>query len=139
LSRAQTAGLDLVAVNPTINPPVCKILDYNKMKYQKSKKQKPAKAGRKKMREIKLRAVTDEGDYKIKMKKVEAFILDGEKVQVSIRFRGREIFNQKDLAFAMLQRVKDDLSSVAQTDREAKLEGRQITMHLISLKQKTST
>lgn len=91
------------------------------------------------MREIKLRAVTDEGDYKIKMKKVEAFILDGEKVQVSIRFRGREIFNQKDLAFAMLQRVKDDLSSVAQTDREAKLEGRQITMHLISLKQKTST
>jgi translation initiation factor IF-3 len=137
--KAQKAGLDLVAVSPNTNPPVCKILDFNKLKYQKSKKQKPARAGRTKMREIKFRAVTDDNDYRIKLKKIISFIEKGDKVQVSIRFRGREIMNQQDIALNLLNRVVNDLSENTQIDREPKLEGRQMTMHLIPKRAKSTT
>ena len=135
LSRAEEAGLDLVEVAPTATPPVCKILDYGKFKYEAQKK---ANAARKKQRvievkEIKMRPGIDDNDYAIKMKKVREFIDEGDKVKVTMRFRGREMAHQH-LAMDVLEKVKTETADIAKIEQMPKLEGRQMIMVMAPLK-----
>jgi translation initiation factor IF-3 len=135
LVRAEEAGIDLVEVSPTASPPVCKILDYGKFKYESQKK---AAAARKKQRvievkEIKLRPGIDDNDYGIKMKKVREFLDEGDKVKVTMRFRGREMAHQ-ELAIGILERVKTEISDLAKVEQFPKLEGRQMVMVVAPLK-----
>lgn len=134
-SRAEEAGLDLVEVSPTATPPVCKILDYGKFKYESQKK---ANAARKKqkvieVKEIKMRPGIDDNDYVIKMKKVREFIDEGDKVKVTMRFRGREMAHQH-LAMDILNRVKEQMADVAKVEQFPKLEGRQMVMVMAPIK-----
>jgi translation initiation factor IF-3 len=134
-ARADDAGLDLVEVSPTATPPVCKILDYGKFKYESQKK---AAAARKKQRvievkEIKMRPNIDDNDYDIKMKKVREFLDEGDKVKVTMRFRGREMAHQ-ELAVGILEKVKEQVSDLAKVEQFPKLEGRQMVMVMAPLK-----
>ena len=129
LQRAQGVGLDLVEVSPNAAPPVCKILDYGKFKYEAQKK---ANAARKKQRtidvkEIKMRPNIDSNDYNIKMRKIHEFLAEGDKVKVTLRFRGRELAHQ-DLAINLLERVRDELGDQAKVEQFPKMEGRQMVM-----------
>jgi translation initiation factor IF-3 len=129
LERAAQAGLDLVEVAPNASPPVCKIMDFGKFKYEQQKK---ANAARKKqkvieIKEIKMRPNIDENDYRIKMKKVKDFLEEGDKVKVTLRFRGREVAHQ-DIAMKLLERVRDDVGELARVEQMPKLEGRQMVM-----------
>ena len=129
LERAQAAGLDLVEVSPNAAPPVCKILDYGKFKYEAQKK---ASAARRKQRvidvkEIKMRPNIDSNDYNIKMRKIYEFLSDGDKVKVTLRFRGRELAHQ-DIAMSLLERVRDELGETAKVEQFPKMEGRQMVM-----------
>jgi translation initiation factor IF-3 len=129
LDRAETAGLDLVEVSPSATPPVCKILDYGKFKYEA---QKRANAARKKQRvievkEIKMRPNIDDHDYSTKMKKVFSFLEEGDKVKVTMRFRGRELAHQ-DIAMRVLTRVKDEVGELAKVEQFPRMEGRQMIM-----------
>ena len=129
LERAQAAGLDLVEVSPNAAPPVCKILDYGKFKYEAQKK---ASAARRKQRvidvkEIKMRPNIDSNDYNIKMRKIHEFLSDGDKVKVTLRFRGRELAHQ-DIAMSLLERVRDELGETAKVEQFPKMEGRQMVM-----------
>jgi translation initiation factor IF-3 len=133
--RAEEAGLDLVEVSPTASPPVCKILDFGKFKYEAQKK---ANAARKKQRvievkEIKMRPSIDDNDYGIKMKKVREFLDEGDKVKVTMRFRGREMAHQH-LAMEILNRVKEQVADLAKVEQFPKLEGRQMVMVMAPLK-----
>ena len=135
LERAREAGLDLVEVSPTAKPPVCKILDYGKFKYEA---QKRANAARKKQRvievkEIKMRPGIDDNDYNIKMKKVRTFLEEGDKVKVTMRFRGRELSHQ-NLAMNILTKVKDEVSDLGKVEQFPKMEGRQMVMVMAPLK-----
>jgi len=135
LDRARDAGLDLVEVSPTAKPPVCKILDYGKFKYEA---QKRANAARKKQRvievkEIKMRPGIDDNDYNIKMKKVRTFLEEGDKVKVTMRFRGRELSHQ-NLAMNILTKVKDEVSDLGKVEQFPKMEGRQMVMVMAPLK-----
>ena len=135
LDRARDAGLDLVEVSPTAKPPVCKILDYGKFKYEA---QKRANAARKKQRvievkEIKMRPGIDDNDYNIKMKKVRNFLEEGDKVKVTMRFRGRELSHQ-NLAMNILTKVKDEVSDLGKVEQFPKMEGRQMVMVMAPLK-----
>ncbi len=135
LYRADEAGMDLVEVSPTAQPPVCKILDYGKFKYEAQKK---ANAARKKQRvievkEIKMRPSIDDNDYEIKMKKVREFLDEGDKVKVTMRFRGREMAHQH-IAMDLLNKVKDTMADVAKVEQMPKLEGRQMIMVMAPLK-----
>jgi translation initiation factor IF-3 len=135
LFRAESAGLDLVEVSPTAVPPVCKILDYGKFKYEAQKK---ANAARKKQRvievkEIKMRPSIDDNDYGIKMKKVREFLDEGDKVKVTMRFRGREMAHQH-LAMDLLNKVKEEIGDIAKVEQMPKLEGRQMIMVMAPLK-----
>jgi translation initiation factor IF-3 len=135
LGRAEEAGLDLVEVSPTARPPVCKILDYGKFKYEAQKK---ANAARKKQRiieikEIKMRPSIDDNDYGIKMRKVREFIDEGDKVKVTMRFRGREMAHQH-LAMNLLNKVKEQMADVAKVEQMPKLEGRQMIMVMAPIK-----
>jgi translation initiation factor IF-3 len=135
LTRAEQAGLDLVEISPTANPPVCKILDYGKFKYEAQKK---AAAARKKqkvieVKEIKMRPSIDQNDYGIKMKKVREFLDEGDKVKVTLRFRGREMAHQH-LATDLLNRIKQEVSDLAKIEQMPKLEGRQMVMVMAPLK-----
>ncbi|MFO1070411.1 MAG: translation initiation factor IF-3 [Geminicoccaceae bacterium] len=135
LYRADEAGLDLVEVSPTAQPPVCKILDYGKFKYEAQKK---ANAARKKQRvievkEIKMRPSIDDNDYEIKMKKVREFLDEGDKVKVTMRFRGREMAHQH-IAMDLLNKVKETMADVAKVEQMPKLEGRQMIMVMAPLK-----
>lgn len=135
LARAEEAGLDLVEVSPTANPPVCKILDYGKFKYETQKK---AAAARKKqkvieIKEIKMRPGIDDNDYSIKMKKVREFLDEGDKVKLTMRFRGRELAHQH-IAMDVLERVKADVADLAKVEQMPKLEGRQMIMVMAPLK-----
>lgn len=135
LDRAREAGLDLVEVSPTAKPPVCKILDYGKFKYEA---QKRANAARKKQRvievkEIKMRPGIDENDYNIKMKKVRNFLEEGDKVKVTMRFRGRELSHQ-NLAMNILTKVKDEVNDLGKVEQFPKMEGRQMVMVMAPLK-----
>jgi translation initiation factor IF-3 len=128
-ARADDVGLDLVEVSPTAQPPVCKILDYGKFKYEAQKK---ANAARKKQRvidvkEIKMRPSIDDNDYNIKMRKIFSFLEEGDKVKVTMRFRGRELAHQ-DIAMRVLTRVRDQVGELAKIEQFPRMEGRQMVM-----------
>ncbi|MCI4000181.1 translation initiation factor IF-3, partial [Klebsiella pneumoniae] len=110
-------------------PPVCKLMDYGKYKYQQAKKRDEAKKNQKQVqiKEIKFRPGTDEGDYQIKMRNINRFLADGDKVKVTLRFRGREMAHQQ-LGAQLLELVKEDLAEVAQIESFPKMEGRQMVM-----------
>lgn len=131
LEMARYASLDLVEVSPNVKPPVCKILDFGKYKFQQSKKNALQKKKQKQVqvKEMKFRPGTDIGDYQIKLKKVAGFLERGDKVKISLRFRGREM-QHKELGMDLLQRVKADLEEVAAVEQEPKFEGRQMMMVL---------
>ena len=128
---ADDAGLDLVEIVPTANPPVCKILDYGKFRFLEQKKAAEARKKQKivEVKEIKLRPGIDEHDYETKMKAVRRFFEEGDKVKVTLRFRGREMAHQ-DIGFRLLQRVKEETVSIAKVEAEPSMEGRQMIMIL---------
>lgn len=127
--KAQNAGLDLVEISPTAKPPVCRIMDYGKYVFDQNKKQAAAKKKQKQVhvKEVKFRPGTDIGDYNVKVRKIVSFLERGDKVKVSLRFRGREM-QHRELGLELLQRVKGDLPEGLVVEQEPKLEGRQMTM-----------
>jgi len=129
LEKAHEAGLDLVEVAPNADPPVCKLLDYGKFKYEAQKKAAEARKKQKHfdVKEIKMRPSIDENDYAVKMRNIQRFLEEGDKVKVTMRFRGREMVHQ-DLGMKLLMRVRDELEELAKVDQLPKLEGRQMTM-----------
>lgn len=134
---AETADVDLVMIAPTAEPPVCKLMDYGKFRYQESKKAHEARLKQKiiQVKEIKFRPSTNEGDYVIKLRNITRFLEDGDKAKITLRFRGREIAHQ-ELGMRMLERLRDDLEALAQVEQMPKLEGRQMVMVLASKKKK---
>ncbi|PIR26459.1 MAG: translation initiation factor IF-3 [Deltaproteobacteria bacterium CG_4_10_14_0_2_um_filter_43_8] len=137
LQRAQDVGLDLVEVSPTARPPVCKIMDFGKYKYEMKKKMHEAKKHQiqVKLKEIKLRPTTDDHDFQTKLRHAKKFLEHGDKVKFSIRFRGREMAHQ-EIGMGRLKEVTDLLKEIAQIDLAPKLEGRQMAMVLSPLKKK---
>jgi translation initiation factor IF-3 len=131
LERAQTEGLDLVEVNPMAKPPVCKIMDYGKFKYEEKKKASEAKKKQVvvHLKEVKLRPKTEEHDYEFKVRNVKRFLEEGNKAKVTIVFRGREI-THKELGSAILDDVNKDLKEVAVVEQAPRMEGRQMFMIL---------
>ena len=132
LRKAQTLGLDLVEVAPTANPPVCKIVDFGKFRYDISKHSKDKKPSGSKLKEIKFRVNIDEHDYLTKVRHAEEFLDRGNKVRVQLQFRGREMAHQ-ELGINLVQKVRDDLSSMSQVETDPKIAGRNITMTLAPL------
>ncbi|MBX3486880.1 MAG: translation initiation factor IF-3 [Candidatus Paracaedibacteraceae bacterium] len=137
LRVAAESGLDLVEVSPNAEPPVCKVLDYGKYKYELQKKKAEAKKNQKviEVKEIQMRPVIDENDFQVKLKAVVRFLSEGNKVKVAIRFRGREITHQ-ELGMEVINRVKESVTDIAKVDQTPKLEGRQILMILSPLSMK---
>ncbi len=131
LDRAATAGLDLVIVAENADPPVCKIMDYGKFKYEEQKKKNEARKKQKtiEVKEIKLRPGIDNHDYDVKMRSMRKFLDEGDKVKVTMRFRGREMAHQ-DLGLVVLHRVRDDLEELGKIEQFPKMEGRQMVMVL---------
>jgi translation initiation factor IF-3 len=131
MELAQQAGLDLVEIAPNSAPPVCKILDYGKYKFQAQKKAAEARKKQKvvEIKEIKLRPMIDDHDYDVKMRSMKRFFEEGDKVKVTLRFRGREMAHQ-ELGAQLLARVRTDLATTAKVEQEPKYEGRQIVMVL---------
>ena len=132
LRMAGEADVDLVEIAATANPPVCRLMDYGKFKYQEQKRAAEAKAKQKiiEIKEVKFRPGTDEGDYQIKMRNLRRFIAeDGDKGKVTLRYRGREITHQ-DIGMRLLERIRDELADVAVVENMPKLEGRQMIMVL---------
>ncbi|CAO3447953.1 Translation initiation factor 3 [Azospirillum largimobile] len=131
LLAAEDAGLDLVEIAPQAEPPVCKILDYGKFKYEAQKKANEARKKQKiiEVKEIKLRPNIDDNDYDVKMRSARRFLEEGDKVKVTLRFRGREMAHQ-DLGMNVLVRVRDELTELAKVEQMPKLEGRQMVMVL---------
>lgn len=129
LQKAQTAGLDLVEVSPNADPPVCKILDYGKYKYEQQKKKAEAKKKQKviEIKEIQMRPGIDENDFQVKLRAIRRFIDDGNKVKISMRFRGREIAHH-DLGMQVLERVREELTDGIKIEQHPKLEGKQMIM-----------
>ena len=129
LERARQSGLDLVEISPNSAPPVCKILDYGKFKYEAQKRANQARKKQKTfdVKEIKMRPGIDQHDYEVKMRAIGKFLDSGDKVKVTMRFRGREMAHQ-EIGMAVLMRVRDDLEEVAKVEQLPKLEGRQMTM-----------
>jgi translation initiation factor IF-3 len=126
---AEEAGLDLVEVSPNADPPVCKIVDYGKFKYEAQKKAAEARKKQKviEIKEIKLRPAIDDHDFSIKMRNAKAFLSEGDKVKITMRFRGREMAHQ-DIAHSVLDKVKAELEPLGKIEQFPKFEGRQITM-----------
>jgi translation initiation factor IF-3 len=129
LAKAVEAGFDLVEVSPNADPPVCKILDFGKYKYEEQKRRNEARKKQKviEVKEIKLRPGIDDHDYDVKMRSMLKFIEEGDKVKVTMRFRGRELAHQ-ELGMNVLMRVKDDLDKIAKVEQVPRMEGRQMTM-----------
>jgi len=129
LERARQSGLDLVEVSPNAAPPVCKILDYGKFKYEAQKRANQARKKQKTfdVKEIKMRPGIDQHDYDVKMRAITKFLGTGDKVKVTMRFRGREMTHQ-EIGMGVLMRVREDLEEVAKVEQSPKLEGRQMTM-----------
>ena len=129
IQAAMDAGLDLVEVSPNVDPPVCKLLDYGRFKYQAQKKANEARKKQKvvEIKEIKMRPTIDIHDYGVKMKAVARFFEEGDKVKVTIRFRGRELSHQ-ELGMKLLERVQLDTAVTAKVEQWPKMEGRQMTM-----------
>jgi translation initiation factor IF-3 len=123
---AKKVGLDLVEVSPTAKPPVCRILDFGKYKYELSKKNKESKSSSSKVKEVKFRVSIEQHDYETKLRRAEKFLCSNFKVKITLSFRGREM-EHKDLGFARVKKAVEDLQGVATQDSDAKLVGRNIT------------
>lgn len=134
LSLAKDAGMDLVEIAPNAEPPVCRIMDYGKFRFEQAKKQQASKKKQKvtQVKEVKFRPGTEEADYQVKMRNVRRFIEDGDKVKVTLRFRGREMAHQ-ELGRDMLERIRDEMAEETTVEQFPKMEGRQMVM-LISPK-----
>jgi len=128
---ASEANLDLVEISPNAEPPVCRIMDYGKFRFEENKKLQTAKKKQKQtqVKEIKFRPGTDIGDYKIKLRKLVEFLEEGDRTKVTLRFRGREMAHQ-ELGLELLQRVKADLDTYGTVEQEPKMEGRLMVMVL---------
>nr|WP_255987902.1 translation initiation factor IF-3 [Chitinolyticbacter albus] len=131
MAMAEEAEVDLVEIAPMAQPPVCRIMDYGKFKYEKSKREHAAKLKQKQIqiKEVKLRPGTDENDYQVKLRNLIRFLEDGDKCKVTLRFRGREMAHQ-EIGLAQLKRVEADLTELAAVEQFPKLEGRQMIMML---------
>ena len=129
LDAAAEAGLDLVEVSPNADPPVCKLLDYGRFKYEAQKKKNEAKKKQKviEVKEIKMRPAIETNDYEIKMRAARKFLDNGDKVKVTMRFRGRELAHQ-DLGAKVLERVRGELDETAKVEQMPRMEGRQMVM-----------
>jgi translation initiation factor IF-3 len=131
IKMAMEAGMDLVEISPNTSPPVCKIMDYGKFKYSAQKKAAEARKKQKvvEIKEIKLRPMIDDHDYDVKMRAMQRFFEEGDKVKVTLRYRGREMAHQ-EIGTKLLDKVKSDVASVAKVEQDAKFEGRQVVMVL---------
>ncbi|MFL6520123.1 MAG: translation initiation factor IF-3 [Chthoniobacterales bacterium] len=132
LRKAQSLGLDLVEVAPTANPPVCKIVDFGKFRYDISKQEKDKKTTGTKLKEIKFRVNIDDHDYLTKIRHGEEFLDKGNKVRVQLQFRGREMAHQ-EFGMQLMEKVKGDLAGMSQVEMEPKIAGRNVTMTLSPL------
>ena len=137
LRQAGELDVDLVEISPTANPPVCRLMDYGKFKYQEQKKAAEAKAKQTviEIKEIKFRPGTDDGDYNIKMRNIKRFLADGDKCKITLRYRGREITHQ-EIGMALLNRIRADLADTIVVEQFPKLEGRQMIMMIAPGKKK---
>lgn len=137
LRLAEQYDVDLVEIAPTASPPVCRLMDYGKFKYEEQKKNHEARLKQKQIqiKEIKFRPATDDGDYQIKLRNLRRFLEEGDKGKVTLRFRGREITHQ-DIGMRVLERVKADVEDVGQVEQMPKLEGRQMIMVIAPKKKK---
>lgn len=129
LALADEAGMDLVEIQPMADPPVCRVMDYGKFKFEQQKKANAAKKKQKvvEIKELKFRPTTDDGDYNIKLRNLRRFLEEGDKVKVNIRFKGREMSHQ-ELGLAMAARIEADLAEDASIEQRPRLEGRQMIM-----------
>ncbi|MDR2187854.1 MAG: translation initiation factor IF-3 [Azonexus sp.] len=137
LQMAEETGVDLVEIAPLASPPVCRIMDYGKFKYQEQKRAHEAKLKQKQVqiKEIKLRPGTDENDYQIKLRNMIRFLEEEDKVKVTLRFRGREMAHQ-EFGMRQLERIRTDLEAVGQVEQMPKMEGRQMIMIVAPAKKK---
>jgi translation initiation factor IF-3 len=137
LTQAEEAGVDLVEIAPMAQPPVCKIMDFGKFKYQEAKRAHEAKLKQKQVqvKEIKFRPGTDENDYQIKLRNVVKFLGEGDKAKITLRFRGREMAHQQ-IGMRVLERIKADLEQQALVEQFPKMEGRQLIMVLAPSRKK---
>lgn len=135
LSAAEEAGLDLVEISPNADPPVCKILDHGKYKYELQKKANEARKKQKviEVKELKLRPMIEDHDYQVKLRAARKFLEEGDRVKFTLRFRGRELSHQ-ELGLAVLKRMKEDLADLSKVEQEPRMEGRQMVMMLNSSK-----
>ena len=140
LRLAGEYDVDLVEIAPTANPPVCRLMDYGKFKYQEQKKAQEAKSKQTviEIKEIKFRPGTDDGDYNIKMRNIKRFLADGDKCKITLRFRGREITHQ-EIGLALLQRMRDELGDSIVVEQFPKLEGKQMIMMIAPGRKKPGT
>ena len=137
MQMAEEAGVDLVEIAPLAQPPVCRIMDYGKFKYQEQKRQHEQKLKQKQVqvKEVKLRPGTDENDYQIKLRNMTRFLQEEDKVKVTLRFRGREMAHQ-EIGMRQIERIKVDLAEFAIVEQMPKMEGRQMVMILAPSKKK---
>lgn len=133
LMKAEKIGLDLVEVSPNAEPPVVRVMDYGKFIFEEKKTKKKQRV--QKIKEIKLRPVTDDGDYQVKLRNLVSFLNEGDKVKITLRFRGREITHQ-DLGMKVMDRLREDTKDVAIVDQMPRLEGKQMVMMLSPKKAK---
>ena len=131
MQRAYAVGLDLVEISPNADPPVCKILDFGKFKYEQQKKKNEAKKKQKviEIKEIKVRPNIDENDYQVKMRAMKTFIEEGDKVKVTLRFRGREMAHQ-DIGVRVLERIRAEMDTTSKVEQMPRMENRQMVMVL---------
>ncbi|WP_428487013.1 translation initiation factor IF-3 [Rhodopila sp.] len=131
MQRAFSVGLDLVEISPNADPPVCKILDFGKFKYEQQKKRNEAKKKQKviEIKEIKVRPNIDENDYQVKMRAMKSFIDEGDKVKVTLRFRGREMAHQ-DIGVRVLERIRSEMDTTSKVEQMPRMENRQMVMVL---------
>jgi translation initiation factor IF-3 len=131
ISRAYAVGLDLLEISPNAEPPVCKILDFGKFKYEQQKKKNEAKKKQKviEIKEIKVRPNIDENDYQVKLRAMKSFIEEGDKVKVTLRFRGREMAHQ-DIGIKVLERIRGDMDFATKVEQMPRMENRQMVMVL---------
>jgi translation initiation factor IF-3 len=139
LQEAQKLGLDLVEVSPTAEPPVCRVMDYGKFVFEQKKRNAQAKKKQTQVqiKEIKFRPVTEEGDYQVKLRNLIRFLSHGDKVKVTLRFRGRELAHQ-ELGYKLLNRIQEEIAPHGEVEQKPQVEGRQMVMMIVPLKKKSS-
>lgn len=139
LAAAEASGFDLVEISPTAKPPVCRIMDYGKYRFQKKKEQADAKKNQKvtDIKELKFRPTTEEGDYQVKLRNLVRFLSHGDKVKITLRFRGREMAHQ-EIGMKIIERLMQDTAELAVVEQQAKREGRQLLMVLSPKKKKSN-